>query len=213
MHFNLSELDKLPSRYRANLINSCSGYRPCNLLGTKSLKGVTNLGLFNSTMHIGSNPALLGFVLRPLTVRRDTYDNLKDTGVFTVNHVNGKIVSKSHKTSAKYAKEVSEFDEVQLTEEYLDGFGAPYVMESKIKIGCSYVNEYEIRENGCLIIIAAIENIYVPDDVILEDGWLNLETADSISNIGLDGYASSKIVQRYTYAKPDEELEIKDHGS
>jgi flavin reductase (DIM6/NTAB) family NADH-FMN oxidoreductase RutF len=203
-HFDSSTLTDLPSRYRANLINSVTGYKSCNLLGTIAPTGNTNLAIFNSVVHIGSNPALLGFILRPLTVKRDSYNNFKTAGYFTVNQVSESIIKQAHHTSAKYEENVSEFDKSGLTEEFLDGFEAPYVSESAIKIGCTYRNEYEIEENGCLLIIGAIEHIYIPEEIITEDGWANLEKTNAISAVGIDGYAFPKIVERLSYARPEE---------
>jgi flavin reductase (DIM6/NTAB) family NADH-FMN oxidoreductase RutF len=152
---------------------------------------------------------MIGFILRPLTVRRDTYDNIKATGFFTVNHVNRSILQQSHQTSAKYDKDESEFEKTGLTEEYLNGFQAPYIKESHIKLGCSYVNEYTLAENGCILIIGAIEHIYLPDEALFEDGSINLEFAESIANIGLDGYALPKLLKRFAYARPNEATEEK----
>ncbi|WP_419212339.1 flavin reductase family protein [Maribacter sp. X9] len=204
-HFSKTELNNLPSRYRAHLINSCTGYKSANLLGTRSKNGISNLAIFNSIVHIGSNPPLLGFILRPLTVPRHTYGNFKETGFFTVNQVHKDMLKDAHHTSASYALDVSEFSETKLTECYLDDFEAPYVSQSKIKIGCRYVNEYEIKENGCLLIIGAIEHIYVPESIMHEDGWVQLDKANTVAAIGLDGYALPILIDRFAYAKPDEE--------
>lgn len=204
-HFTKASILELPSRYKAHLINSCTGYKSANLLGTISKNGETNLAIFNSVVHIGSNPPMLGFILRPLTVARHTYTNFKEVGSFTVNQVNKGIIKQAHQTAASYEANTSEFSKTGLTETYLDGFNAPYVKESAIKIGCSYVNEYEIKENGCLLIIGAIEHVYLPEDAIHEDGWVQLDKADTVSAIGLDGYALPKLLDRFAYAKPDEE--------
>lgn len=195
-------MENLPTRFKSNLINSCTGYKSCNLLGTISEKGVTNLAIFNSIVHIGSNPPLLGFILRPLTVKRDTYENLMFNGDFTVNHVNKSIIKSAHQTSAKYEKEISEFEKTGLTAEYLDGFPAPYVGESMIKLGCRYENAYEIKENGCLLIIGSILHIYLPKEIQHKDGWVQLDKAQSISAIGLDGYALPELLTRLAYARP-----------
>ena len=203
-HYSRDDLSELPSRFRTNLINSCTGYKSSNLLGTKSLEGTTNLAIFNSVIHIGSNPAMLGFILRPLTVRRDTYDNFKDTGYFTVNQVHKDIVVEAHHTAAKYEDGISEFSKTNLTEEYLDHFPPPYVKESTIKIGCKYVNEYEIKENGCLLIIGTIEHLYLPEEIIHKDGWVQLDRVNTVTAIGLDGYALPKLLDRFCYARPDE---------
>ena len=62
---------------RLNIVNSLSGIKPANLVGTISNNNETNLAIFSSVVHLGSDPALLGFVLRPeQEVRRHTYENI-----------------------------------------------------------------------------------------------------------------------------------------
>lgn len=154
-------------------------------------------------MHIGSSPPMLGFILRPLTVKRNTYANFKETGFFTVNQVNATIIEDAHHTAASYLENISEFSKTNLTETYLNNFQAPYVQESAIKIGCSYVNEYEIKENGCLLIIGAIEHLYLPEHIIQEDGWLSLHKAETVAINGLDAYALPQLLARFAYAEPN----------
>ena len=86
---NLSkeDFDDLQKFYRINLINSCTGYKSANLIGSISKDGVENVAVFSSITHLGSNPAMLGYILRPTTVPRNTYKNIKETGFFTVNHI------------------------------------------------------------------------------------------------------------------------------
>ncbi len=203
-HFTLNELAKKPSRYRANLINSCTGYKSCNLLATKSKNDQTNVAIFNSIVHIGSNPPMLGFILRPTTVPRNTYKNLKETSFFTVNQVPKEMIKDAHHTAAKYAEEVSEFDNTNLQEEYRDQFYAPYVKNSPIQLGCSYVNEYLIQENDTILIIGKIEHLYLDKEIMHDDGWVQLDKVETVSCIGLDGYALPLLLDRFGYAKPNE---------
>ncbi|HAX15744.1 MULTISPECIES: flavin reductase family protein [Leeuwenhoekiella] len=213
-HYTAEQIADMPSRYRAHFINSCTGFKSANLLGSISEDGVSNVAIFSSVTHLGSNPPLLGFVLRPTSVERNTYDNLKKSGVFTVNHVNQNFIKEAHKTSAKYAGNVSEFDKTLLNEEYLDDFKAPYVKQSRIKLGCEFENEYFIKENNCHFIIGAIKHIYVDREIQAEDGWLNLERAQTVCIDGLDGYALPQILNRFTYAQPDQAVKsITDLGS
>ena len=202
-HINLEDLGAMPSRYKAHLINSGTGYKSANLVGSRSKHGKSNLAIFNSVIHIGSNPPILGFILRPLTVKRDTYTNLKDMGYFTVNQVTKNSIQDAHHTSASYEENISEFSKTNLTETFLDNFYAPYVGESKIKLGCKMINEYKIKENGCLLIIGAIEHIYIPENILKDDGWLHLDEAETVAINGLDAYALPKLLARYAYAKPD----------
>lgn len=195
----------MDSRFRAHLVNSCTGYKSANLIATKSKNGIENVAVFSSITHLGSHPPLIGFVLRPTTVPRNTYENLKQTGKFTINHIQEYMIEDAHHTSAKYPKDVSEFDRTSLTPVYKDKFQAPFVAESTIQIACSYVNEYNIEENDYIFIIGAIESIYLLDDYINEDGFVQLDKAASVSINGLDGYASVSLINRFKYAHPNDE--------
>ncbi len=205
-HLDTKAIQQIPSRSRAHLINSCSGYKSANLIATKSKSGETNVAVFSSVTHLGSSPAMLSFLLRPNTVPRNTYTNLKETGYLTINHIDQHMIAQAHQSSARYDKTTSEFDATGLTEVYHHNFFAPYVKQSPIKIGCKYVNEYPIEENGCILIIVAIEHLYYNEGIEMPDGWLRLEDAGTVAINGLDGYALPTLLDRFHYAKPDEAI-------
>ncbi len=196
---NFSNWNKIP---KINLINSCMGYKSANLIGTQSKDGSTNLAIFSSVTHLGSDPALLGFIVRPTTVPRHTYANIKETEYFTVNSITETMIEEAHHTSANYAKEISEFDKAGLSKEYLDTIAVPFVGESPLKLLCKYVNEYEIKENGTIQIIASIEKIYVDELLLQDDGFIQLDLGKVVSINGLDGYSVSQLVKRLPYARP-----------
>ena len=203
IHYSRTDIDQMDKIFRLNLINSCTGFKSANLLGTKSLNGVSNVAVFSSITHLGSSPPLIGFILRPTTVPRDTYRNIKDTGVFTANHIYSDIIEDAHHTSAKYPDEVSEFTKTGLEEEFLGDFPAPFVKGAKIRLGCRFLNEYVIKENDTLLLVSAIEHVFIADqDILQEDGWLKLENANTVAINGLDGYATTSLLDRYAYARP-----------
>ncbi|MBT8186416.1 MAG: flavin reductase [Croceitalea sp.] len=206
--FTSEEISSLEKRYKANLINSVTGYKSANLIGSISENSISNLAVFNSILHIGSSPALIGFVLRPLTVERHTYANIKSSQFYTVNQIHSGIIEQAHQTSAKYATEISEFGKTGLNEEYVKHISAPFVKESKVQIACKYVNEYEIKENGCLLMIGQIEMLRVQEKLIQADGWVDHMAANTASILGLDGYAEGKLINRFAYARPDEPIKV-----
>jgi len=205
-HITSHDIEKMEKIFRLNLINSSTGYKSANLIATKSKSGNPNVAVFSSVTHMGSNPAMLGFVTRPLSVSRNTYDNIKNTSYFTVNHIHEKMIEQAHQTAAKYDEEISEFHKTGLSEEYLDNFHAPYVKQSEIKLGCKYLNEYEIKENDTLLVVAAIEHIYFEEDIQMPDGWLRLDDAGTVAVNGLDGYSLPSLLDRFHYARPGKEV-------
>jgi flavin reductase (DIM6/NTAB) family NADH-FMN oxidoreductase RutF len=188
--------------YRTNFVNSLSGFKSANLISTISKEGKTNLAIFSSVIHVGANPPAIGFLMRPVSVERHTYNNIKETSYFTINHINKDIFKKAHQTSARYDKDVSEFDECGLTPEFSDTIKAPYVKEAKIKIGCRFFEEHEIKFNGTIFMVGEILEVILPDDVIGTDGFVDIEKAETIAISGLDSYHETKRIARLSYAKP-----------
>ena len=198
----VTQFDLLAKRYRANLINSISGFKSANLIGTINGSGRTNLGVFNSVMHIGATPPLLGFIMRPLNAPRHTYQNIKEMGIYTINHINNNIYEQAHQTSAKYDAGESEFDTCSLTEEYVEGLAAPFVKESIIKMGMEFVEEHHIKANDTLLIVGEIKQLICPEEIIEEDGYVNIEKANTVTISNLDGYHKTDLIERLPYARP-----------
>ena len=201
-HFSTNDINNMHHLYRINLINSCSGFKSANLIGTKSSSGISNVAIFSSVTHIGSDPALLGFFLRPTTVVRNTYENIKETGCFTINHIHESILQDAHHTSAKYDSQISEFDVTQLTEDYKNGFYAPFVKQLPVQMAMTYVEEYPIKVNGTILLIGAIKDLYIQDNLLEKDGFVNLSEAKVAAINGLDGYALPKLKTRLAYQRP-----------
>lgn len=201
------DIEKLSERYRAQLINGLSGFKSANLIGTQDQQKRTNLSIVSSVFHLGSHPPLMGFIIRPDSVRRDTIENLRINPFFTINHVQESIYKQAHQTSARYSKEQSEFEHCGLTPEYINDFTAPFVKESRIKMGLKMLREEKIPENGTLLIIAEIQSVVIPKDCLREDGSLHLEKAGTIAVSGLDQYHQTTTLSRLSYAKVDKKIE------
>ncbi|KJD34296.1 flavin oxidoreductase [Tamlana nanhaiensis] len=201
-YFTASHIDALPHIYRINLINSCSGYKSANLIGTASKSGEENVAVFSSVTHIGSSPAMLGLFLRPTTVPRNTYQNIKDTGYYTINHIYKSITKDAHHTSAKYDKSISEFDVTELQSEYKQEFHAPFVSGSPVQLAMEFVEEYHIKANDTILVIGKIVGLFVNDALIEDDGFINISKAEVAAINGLDGYAIPENKTRFGYQRP-----------
>ena len=202
-HISRDTISQMEKVQRLNLINSCTGYKSASLLATKATSGETNVAIFSSVTHLGSNPAMIGFIMRPTTVPRDTYKNIRETGYFTVNHITVDMIADAHHTSANYELSTSEFDKTNLEEEYKTNIDIPFVKGSPVQLYCKYLNEYHIKENDTIHVIATIEHLFFEEELEHNDGWLQLDKGNVVAINGLDGYCLPKLIDRYEYARKE----------
>jgi flavin reductase (DIM6/NTAB) family NADH-FMN oxidoreductase RutF len=205
-HFTSEALIDLEKHERAHLINSLGGFKSLALVGTSDSKGNTNLAVFSSVFHVGANPPLIGMIFRPSPPERNTYSNIIETGFYTINHVNETIYKQAHQTSARYDKEISEFEITGLTPEYKDAFFAPYVAESNIQLGIEFKEKIDLTINNTTLIIGEIKHIYIPENCLSKDGFVDIEKANTVTCSGLDSYHKTVQLDRLSYAKPNKEV-------
>jgi len=201
---SISDIESWERFYRANFINSLTGFKSVNLIGTVNQQGQTNLAIFSSIVHIGSSPPLIGYINRPIEATPHTLANIKDTGIYTINHIHPSFVEKAHQTSAKYEAGISEFEKVGLTPEFKQNIAAPFVKESIVKYALSLQEIIPIKLNDTFLVIGKVIDIQIDDDVVIAaDGFLHLDQVNTVCSNGVDGYYSTNLINRFHYAKPD----------
>jgi len=203
MRISRDDINTMQQRYRAHFINCLSGFKSANLIGTADKNGNTNLAIVSSVIHLGANPPYVGMIIRPHTVPRGTLENILETGYYTINHVHEDIHIQAHQTSARYDEDISEFEEVGLQPEYSDAHTAPYVLESRLKMGVVFKEHKPIELNGTNFIIGEIIEVIVSDAAVGDDGFVDIESLQSVAVSGLDRYHKTTAMGRLSYAKPD----------
>ncbi|MEY3126132.1 MAG: hypothetical protein RL273_242, partial [Bacteroidota bacterium] len=170
--------------------------------GTKSRDNNSNLAIFNSLIHLGANPALLGLINRPDSVQRDTLQNIIETKEYTLNYVRSKEYEKAHQTSARYDKGISEFEKVGFEELYHSFCFAPFVKDAVVSIAMNLEEIIPIKINGTVMIVGSIKQVLIAAEMIETDGFVALSKEDVLISQGLDAYFVSKPIGRLPYAKP-----------
>ncbi len=206
LKIKIAEITEMESRFRAQFINSLSGFKSANLVGTVDGKGRENLSIISSCFHLGADPALMGFIVRPHSVPRHTLENILETEYFSINHVNKEIVKNAHQTSARYEKEESEFFHCGLTPKYEEDFKAPFVEESKIKIGLKKEDVIKLK-NKTELVIGTVELVILPESSLTKDGFVDIEKSETICVSGLDSYHDTSKIFRLSYAKKGKNLD------
>ncbi len=202
-HEDIIAMQKLE---RVHFVNSLIGFKSVCLVGTQDVSGQTNCAIISSLTHIGSQPPLFAIIFRPAVVDRHSLENIINTGFYTVNHIHRDIYQKAHQTSARYDRFVSEFEATGLHPEFKNGFFAPFVKESRIQIALEFRERLDLKINNTVMIIGEVKQVYLPEESLQIDGFIDLEKAGSLTCSGLDSYHKTERVDRLSYAKPDKEL-------
>ena len=207
-YFDSEAIGNLDKLHRINLLNSCSGFKSANLIASKSKNGITNVAIFSSFIHLVSDPALLAFITRSTSVPRNTYKNILETGYYTINHVFEDNMEDAHHCSAKYDASVSEFNQTNLTEAYLTNYDVPFVKNSPVQILMKFREEHHLKINNTIMIIGEIIGLFINDELLQDDGFIDLSKGKVISINGLDGYSIPQLKTRLPYQRPKEVLQL-----
>jgi flavin reductase (DIM6/NTAB) family NADH-FMN oxidoreductase RutF len=193
---------KLMDRFtRTHFINTLSGFKSVSLIGTINKVGQANLAIFSNLVHIGADPALIGFVNRPTEAAPHTLANIQATEFYSVNHVHQDIYEKAHQTSAKYPEYISEFEAVGLTPLFRPGISAPFVEESKVQYVLKLEEVIPIKLNGTFLVVGSLQQAFIHEEIMDEDGYLSIEKANSLCSLGINGYYETKLLGKLPYAK------------
>lgn len=205
MKLDQNQIAELDRTYRLNLINSITGIKPGNLIGSIDADGNENLAIISSVVHLGSNPPYIGFIIRPYKeFRRDTYNNISQTKCFTINHIPEHLRKNAHYTSAKLAEDISEFERCNIPSEYIGEFKAPFVKDSPIKIGLKHIDSIDIKLNGTCMVIGEVVTLSLNDDIINDKAYIDLDKAKVVGIGGLNSYYSLKYLDSFPYVRTNE---------
>lgn len=155
-------------RFRVGELDGVDGYklatglivpRPIGWIGTVAADGVPNLAPFSFFNAVSGVPPT--FVFAPgRGQRRDTLDNVRAVGEFTINVVTDEVVEAMNASSASLDADVDEFAAVGLTAVASESVRPPLVGECKANIECLVTQIVDVghsRHGNALVIGEAVE--------------------------------------------------------
>lgn len=202
MTITLADILAQDTHYRRAFVNTLPGPRTAHLIGTRGHRGTENLGVFNTIVHLQASPPLLGFILRPLTVPRETFHNILASKHYTINTIGPDWLDAAHQTSANYPVGESEFAATGLTPYYEDGFKAPFVAESPVRLGLEYVEHHALTGGTTLVIGRLLHAHLVDSAAVGPGGHIDHEKLQTTVVAGLDRYFQLKNTEAKAYARP-----------
>ncbi|MCX8113025.1 MAG: flavin reductase family protein [Bacteroidia bacterium] len=193
--YTARDLERADRGWRINFINCLIGVKNLHVLITRNTNRTYNAAIFNSGLHLGSSPPFVGFLLRPTTVPRHTYENLRLYPFATLNAVSEGFYKKAHQTHLKLPYGESELDLFGLAlDEGIDE-DIPYLTESPLRARLRLVEEHLLTMNQTRLLVFAVETVHIaiePDS----DGFFRLDDLHLVAGSGCDAYWQVKYLSR-----------------
>jgi hypothetical protein len=69
-------------------------------------------------------------------------------------------------------------------------------------MGMKYLEEYEIKANNTILLVGEIQSVYLPEEILKNDGDLNLNLIKDVCISGLNNYHEVTQLAYFNYARP-----------
>jgi len=167
--------------------------RPIAWAGTRSVGGINNLAPFSFYNVFSSAPPIAGFSTIPRLDgrKKDTLQNIEDTGCFTLNCASYQLVQAMSKSAALLEPDADEFEFAGLTPAEAAHINAPYVAEALLVFECTLHDIIRLGEgpgSGNLI-LGQIRHVHIRDD-LYENGRDDFETIDPVGRLAGNWYST-----------------------
>jgi len=124
--------------------------------------------------------------------------HIEENRAYTINHIHPEFTKQAYYTSAKFDRNISEFERCGLTKVYIDGCRVPFVKKSHFKMGMRFKEAIPIPLSGTTLIIGEIEYISIPDSA-MNNHDIDFEQANSMGISKLNSYYKVKKIEQYPY--------------
>lgn len=175
---------------------SCVVPRPIGWISTISRDGIHNLAPFSQFQNLSFDPPYVMFAANQNSrgMKKDTVINIEQTGEFVYNMATYELREAVNLSAQELPPEVDEFEIAGLTK-------APSIMvkpcrvaESPIQFECRLYSSFRLPGNGPMgsvdIIIGRVILIHIKDEVIRQDGRIDILKIRPLARLGYYDYTT-----------------------
>lgn len=175
---------------------SCVVPRPIGWISTISRDGIHNLAPFSQFQNLSFDPPYVMFAANQNSrgMKKDTVINIEQTGEFVYNMATYELREAVNLSAQELPPEVDEFEIAGLTK-------APSIMvkpcrvaESPIQFECRLYSSLRLPGNGPMgsvdIIIGRVILIHIKDEVIRQDGRIDILKIRPLARLGYYDYTT-----------------------
>jgi flavin reductase (DIM6/NTAB) family NADH-FMN oxidoreductase RutF len=154
--------------------------RPIAWVTTLSADGTVNLAPHSFYTVACARPPIVQFTS---VGGKDTLRNVLATGEFVVNLAHGPLLAAVNNSSAAFAADQSEPDELGITMEPSEAVRPPRVQDSPVSIECTLHSTVELGDST--VVFGDVVLVTVADEVLVE-GHPEYDLLDPLARLGKD---------------------------
>jgi flavin reductase (DIM6/NTAB) family NADH-FMN oxidoreductase RutF len=198
------DLAGMPGRDGYFLLNSLVVPRPIAWVGTVREDGVRNLAPHSFFTVACDRPPMLMFVSLG---EKDTVRNIRATGSFTINVVDGAMAEAMNVTAANAPHGIDELDLARLQGVPGERVAAPRVLGAPATFECEVERIVELGDAGdgsprSFAVVGNVVLLHVAERVLDERGRVDPAALDAVARMGASDYATTRdrfVLRRPTY--------------
>jgi flavin reductase (DIM6/NTAB) family NADH-FMN oxidoreductase RutF len=197
MYFDPREVGMAPPPFKYTVFNSLVVPRPIGWITTMDVDGVINLAPFSFFNAISAAPPCVIYCPSYFKPGFDEPEpslvNVKATGEFVYNMCTHDLREKMVLTTKQSPRSPEEFTNVGLEVAPCHQVKPPRVKEAPVALECKYVQSITLpaTEDGAAAtaVIGQIVGIHISDDVITEDGLVDMKNLRPLARLGYYDFA------------------------
>jgi len=168
--------------------------RPIGWISSIGANGIHNLAPYSFFNAVSEIPPMVAFSGSPGTQGdKDTVKNIEETGDFVVNIVSSSLMNAMNITSASLPRDISEFDQAQLTPKPSRLVSSPHVAESPCYLECKLWKIIDLPqasdESKSRLVIGEVVGIGIDDAIITPEGKIDVAKYQPAARLGYKDYA------------------------
>lgn len=178
--------------------------RPIAFVSSLSVDGIRNLAPFSFFTAVSANPPVICFspMIRGRDgSRKDTLNNIEQTGEFVVNIVSEDFAAKMNIASTEFEPHIDEFAESGLTAVPSDLVKPPRVGESKVNMECRLVQIVHVSPKplGGSLVLGEVLRFHVEEEII-DNFKIDPDKLGAIGRMGGPTYI--RVTDRFDMERP-----------
>jgi flavin reductase (DIM6/NTAB) family NADH-FMN oxidoreductase RutF len=178
------DLDTMEARERYKLLTGTVVPRPIGWIATVDEDGRRNVAPFSYFQIASASPPVLLFSGGSRSGQaKDSVQNALATGGFVAHIADTTLLEAVNLTSVEAPHEIDEFAYADLDAEDSELVAAPRVTGAPVAFECELLHHWPVPDGGNTVVFGRVRLAHVRDDLVLEDGRIDVRALDPIARL------------------------------